>query len=141
MKKQRKPEQFIQQPGYPGGSSAIKQVIRENLRYPKDALDQQIEGTVKVDFDYDGSGRIIKTHVRQGLGHGCDEEAERVVRLLRFNKSNHRGKRVVFHTSINIHFRLPKRVQPNPTYQYTLTVKETTKAATPNTYTYTIKRS
>lgn len=142
MKKHRKPEQFIQQPGYPGGQEAIKKVVRENLRYPKEALKAKIEGTVKVDFDYDESGRVIKTSVKQGLGYGCDEEAQRVVKLLRFNKSHHRGKRVTFHTSINIHFRLPKASQRQTTYQFKPTAKtESSEQAKSVTYTYTIKRS
>lgn len=119
MKKHRKPEQFIQAPGYPGGQEAIKEVIRKNLRYPKEAAEAGIEGIVKVDFDYDASGKVIKTTVRKGLGYGCDEEAQRVVKLLRFNRSHHRGKQVVFHSSINIKFKQPPKKPAGFSYTYT----------------------
>lgn len=152
MKKSRKPEQFIRNPGYPGGREALTAFIKANIRYPESAIPHQTAGTVVVDFDYDESGKIVKAAVRKGIGHGCDEEALRVVKLLRFNSSKHRGIRVTFHSYVNIPFAPPP--QPNkaeapekaPTTSMTYTYLPAAKpapeaaAAKPNTYTYTLKK-
>lgn len=87
--------------------------IKENLRYPKKAAENMIQGTVAVDFDYNHKGKVTKATIKSSLGSGCDEEAIRIVKLLRFNNSKNRGVKVTFHKSINIHFKL--KPQPNPT--------------------------
>ncbi|HRZ78028.1 MAG TPA: hypothetical protein P5248_11710, partial [Bacteroidales bacterium] len=51
----------------------------------------------------------------RGLGHGCDEEALRLVRLLRYGKAKNRGLRVKASMSTRIHFKLPPR--PAITYE------------------------
>jgi hypothetical protein len=45
--------------------------------------------------------------IQKGLGYGCDEEAVRVIGLLRFEKVKNRGVRVKMTTKTTIHFRLP----------------------------------
>ena len=46
------------------------------------------------------------------LGHGCDEEAIRVIKLLEFEVPKSRGLRLTFHKEIHIHFRMPKTTTP-----------------------------
>jgi len=106
MKKKRRPEQFIKTPAYPGGAEAMSEFIRKNLRYPKEALEKKIEGTVQVAFSFNENGRVIKTRIEHGIGYGCDEEAERIVRLFRYPKMKNKGVRVTYHNKVNIHFRL-----------------------------------
>jgi len=108
---------------------------RKNLRYPEDAMQQRIEGTVAVEIDIDVFGAVTSAKVKHGIGHGCDEEAIRLVKLLKFQKKKYQGLFVTFHKTINIHFRLhdaSKQIQLS--YQY----KEKTPG---NTFTYTIKNS
>lgn len=106
MRKPKQPKHFIKIPGYPGGNTALDKFIKDNLRYPKEALEKKLEGTVAVDFDFNHKGKVTKATIKSPLGHGCDEEAIRIVKLLRFNNSKNRGVKVTFHKSINIHFRL-----------------------------------
>lgn len=129
MKKERKPESFLRKPSYKGGPAAMRKFIGENLRYPAGAKAQQIEGTVRLRMDISHQGKVIGTKILSSLGHGCDEEAERVVKLLKFEVPKLRKIRATFHKKINIHFRLPKAKdikQPNaPTQvQYTMTAKK-----------------
>ncbi|REJ83738.1 MAG: energy transducer TonB [Bacteroidetes bacterium] len=105
-KKDRKPESFITQPKFPGGNKAMDQFVSSNLRYPEEAIENKVEGTVAVDFDIDVFGNVIEAKIKHGIGYGCDEEALRLVKLLKFEKKKYQGMRVVFHRSINIHFRL-----------------------------------
>ena len=105
MKKDINSKHFIQQPLYPGGDKAMTEFIYKNLRYPKDAMDNKVEGTVYIEYDIDYKGKVIETRVLQGLGFGCDEEASRVVKLLKFDVGKNRGMKVVFHKKARINFR------------------------------------
>lgn len=98
----------------------MSKFIRENLRYPKEALEKGIEGTVVVEFDYNEDGKVLRTRVKKGLGHGCDEEAQRIVKMLRFRKVRQRKMRVTYHSTINIHFRLPKKPAAATSFHYNL---------------------
>jgi len=125
MKKKAKPESFIRQPKYPGGKKALDEFIRTNLRYPEEALKDRIEGSVTVKYDVNAFGNISDAVVAHGIGYGCDEEALRLVKLLRYEKKKYRGLRVTFHQTIVIHFHLPAgRIKPQQQeikiqYQYT----------------------
>lgn len=126
MKKERKPEEFIHHPGYPGGTEALREFIRRNLRYPAEALKNKVEGTVAVTYQIDYKGNVIDAKIKSGIGYGCDEEAVRVVKLLKFAVAKHHKLRVTFHRTINIHFRLPKpkRRQVHLAYDYVEKKKE-----------------
>jgi len=128
----RKPESFIQQPVYPGGNKAMDEFIKKNLQYPEEAMQQKIEGTVAVELDIDVFGTISSAKVKHGIGHGCDEEAIRLVKLLKFQKKKYKGLFVMFHKTINIHFRLHEASKP---VQFSYQYKEKPSG---NTFNYTI---
>ena len=107
MKKKTKPESFIQKPKYPGGKKALDDFIRTNMRYPEEALQQRVEGSVTVRYDTNVFGAVADAKVIHGIGYGCDEEAVRLVKLLRYEKKKYRGLRVIHHQTIHIHFLLP----------------------------------
>ena len=108
MKKNRKPVDFLNEPHYKGGQKAIDEFVRKRLEYPKEAIDNKIEGDVEIRYDINHKGKVIKTEIVKGIGHGCDQEAQRIVGLLRFDVHVPRGIRATFHRNIKIHFRLPK---------------------------------
>ncbi len=108
MKKETKDKHFIKKPEYVGGAKAMKQFIKENLKYPKEALKNKIEGTVSIDYKVDNQGKVMSAKVISGLGYGCDEEALRLVKSLKFSTARNRKMRVTFNKKIQIHFRLPK---------------------------------
>ena len=113
----------------------MDEFIKKNMRYPEEAMQKRIEGTVAVEMDIDVFGNVSNAKVKHGLGHGCDEEAIRLVMLLKFQKKKYQGLFVTFHKTINIHFRLHDASNPvQMSYQY----KEK-KSGT--TYNYTIKNS
>lgn len=153
MKKERRDKNFIKKPIYPGGPAAMRTFIKENLKYPKTALEKKIEGTVSLKYTIDHNGKVIDTHIIAGIGHGCDEEAARLARLLKFEVPKTRGVKVQFHKDLHVHFRLPKvkqspQQQVTTQYVYTTTPKSNTKpepAKEPAkkpvvTYTITINR-
>ncbi len=151
-KPSRKPNSFLNKPIYEGGIKAMRELIKANLKYPKEAIQEKVEGSVKIRYDIDYKGNVIKTKVIKGLGHGCDEEAQRLVRLFKFKIDKTRKVRVIFHKNIQINFKLPKAKpkpakspsKPNMSIQYKVTQKPT--ANTPreakkeggSSYSYTI---
>ncbi len=120
MKKERKDRHFIKKPRYPGGPKALKAFVSKHLRYPEEARKRGIQGTVTVRYTINQKGQVVHARVIAGLGHGCDEEAIRVVRLLRFDvPKNH--VRVLFHKTIHIHFQPGKPAGVSTTVHYEIT--------------------
>ncbi len=122
MEREKKDKDFVHQPEYPGGPRAMSQFIYSQLRYPPEALAAGIAGRVVVDCDINDKGEVVAARVLKGLGYGCDEEAVRVVRLLRFRVKRTRGVRVLYHKKIHIEFKRPKPQPAVPPAQ-TMTVQ------------------
>lgn len=111
-----KTKKFLELPRYGGGKEELKKFIAANLRYPKAALEARIEGKVLVAYEIDDNGFVHNPRVVKGIGYGCDEEAVRVVSLLRYKKVKNRGVRVRVNAKTHIIFTLPKT-----SISYTLT--------------------
>jgi TonB family protein len=143
MSDHHKKRKFLNLPKYPGGSSAFKEFISQRLQYPAKALEARIEGSVIVEYDIGDNGIVEHPRILKGIGHGCDEEALRVVGLLEFEKVRNRGVRVRMTTKTTIHFRLPAG---GFTISYSVAEEKTTpgaeqtkpEAPKPVTYEYTI---
>jgi TonB family protein len=108
-KKPRK--EFLKLPVYPGGKKAFDLFIRENLKYPLEALENQIEGDVYITYEVSDNGVVLNPVVRHGIGHGCDEEALRLIGILKFPKTTNRGVRVKSRFNTRIPFRIIKQEQ------------------------------
>lgn len=69
-------------PMFPGGTTAMMSYLISKMRYPVDARNNNIHGTVYISFVVDKDGNIDDAKVMRGIGGGCDEEALRVVRAM-----------------------------------------------------------
>jgi len=142
-KNKSKKKKFIQTPHYPGGLEAYKKFIQDNLKYPQQALENHIEGFVHLKYVVDNTGSVIDVKLIKGLGHGCDEEAVRLISLLKYEKVKNRGLRVKTSMRTRIRFSLPKKTSIK--YELGREEKEKTskndenKKDKGNTYSYTIK--
>lgn len=134
MKKEKKDKHFIKKPYYPGGLEAMKAFIATVLSYPPEAQKHQIEGVVLVKYTVNQLGAVVQAKVIHRLGYGCDEEAERIVRLLQFKVPKNRAKKLLFHKSINIHFKL----NAVPTLQYVYTSSENENSTDTGGYNYVV---
>ena len=72
----------VKMPVYPTGTDEMKRFIEMFLIYPKDALQNKIEGRVVVRFIVSKEGNINKITVVRGLSPSCDKEAIRVVSIM-----------------------------------------------------------
>lgn len=77
------------------------------VHYPEEALQEEVEGVVIVQFIVGERGDVIKPRVVQGLGFGCDEEAIKAVRRLSFKAGTKNGKPVPVNYTLPVYFILP----------------------------------
>ena len=139
MNDNHKEKQFIKKPEYPGGKTALTKYINENLQYPADALEQKVEGIVRVWYEVNDNGEVEDAKIVRSLSPSCDKEALRLVRSLRYNRPKNHNLRVKSSFHINIHFHL-KEVTQQLAYSYTPTPeKKPEKPQQPQiVYSYTI---
>jgi TonB family protein len=93
-----------------GGRTAFKKYIETNLHYPEQALENNVEGKVTVQFTVDATGGLTNFKVVKGIGHGCDEE---VIRLItqgpKWNPTRKDDEPIVGRMKVRVRFRLPKK--------------------------------
>ncbi len=75
------PEQF---PIYPEGNYAMEDYIKENLEYPRQAQLSNIQGTVILRFVVEPNGLITNIGVENSIGGGCDQEALRLLQMIKW---------------------------------------------------------
>lgn len=63
----------------PTDSVVLKSLSYSTVGYPKEALENGIEGTVYVAFDIDSTCAIVNVRILRGIGYGCDEQALEVI--------------------------------------------------------------
>jgi len=95
-------------PVYSGGNTAISDYISNNIEYPQDAIDNNVGGTVNVQFGIDENGKITNAKaIGTKLGYGLDEEAVRVVsKMPKWNPGTVKGKNVKTWMIIPITYRI-----------------------------------
>jgi periplasmic protein TonB len=96
-----------QAPEFVNGLSAMYQFLKNNMKYPAVARENNIEGTVYVGFVVGKDGTIRDVKVKRGIGGGCNEEAIRVVELMpKWNPGKQNGRAVTVAFTIPIKFKL-----------------------------------
>ena len=69
-------------PEFPGGEKAMMQWISQNMQYPKNAVDGNIEGRVIVSFIVEKDGSISNVEVKESVHELLDKEALRVINAM-----------------------------------------------------------
>ena len=113
-----KSTKFLTRAEYPGGKTALSKYIKENLRYPKEALSKNIQGKVFLKYEVNEKGIIHGVFIINSLGYGCDEEAIRLVKTLKYPEIKNRGIKVNTKFKIKINFELPKNESIRFNYVY-----------------------
>lgn len=84
-----------QMPEFPGGEQMLFAFLRDNMKYPVFARENQIEGRVVMQFIVSKEGVIQDVKVLKGIGGGCDQEALRVVKSMPvWRPGKHNGREV-----------------------------------------------
>jgi protein TonB len=69
-------------PEYPGGQNALLRYVGENINYPSDARNNNIEGKVVLKFVVNTDGSVDRIEILRSIDPSLDEEAIRVVKTL-----------------------------------------------------------
>lgn len=70
-----------EQPEFPGGYDSMMVFIRRNLRYPAEARQKGLEGTVYTTFIVEKDGSVTDVKTIRGISPDTDAEAARVIQL------------------------------------------------------------
>ena len=87
------------------------QYLYANLKYPKEAKKNKVQGTCIVSFNIEPDGTLQNIKVTRDIGSGCGEEAYRVVNSMndlpeRWTPGMQRGKKVAVHFTLPVRFKL-----------------------------------
>jgi len=93
-----------------GGRAAYKQYLETSMRYPEEALQNEIEGKVTIQFTVEPTGQLTDFKVLKGLGYGCDEEVIRLIkRGPKWIPTKKDDEAVKDRVKVRLRFRLPKK--------------------------------
>ncbi len=94
-------------PAYPSGDNALIQWISNEMTYPKEAKKKRIEGVVYVNYVVGVDGSIDSVSVLRSVHPLLDEEAVRVISLIKgYTPGYQRGKPVRVQFTIPLRFKL-----------------------------------
>lgn len=93
---------------FPGGTMALMSFLSQNIKYPQEAKDNNIQGRVLVTFTVQPDGKVTDAHVENPVNPLLDAEAIRVVSLMpAFNPAlKADGTPVSVTTAVPVNFRL-----------------------------------
>ena len=94
-------------PQYPGGQIAMMKYIMENIKYPKQAMKEGIQGRVTVSFIVEKDGRVSNVRLLRSVQPSLDKEAIRVVKSMpKWTPGKHNGKPVRVRFNLPVMFKL-----------------------------------
>jgi TonB family protein len=94
------------QPTPKGGIEAFYKFVGKELRYPEQAERLGVEGRVFVQFIVDERGLTSEVKTVKGVGAGLDGEAERVIKLSKWEPGTQKGKAVKVRMIMPVSFKL-----------------------------------
>jgi TonB family protein len=94
-------------PDYPGGFEKMNKFIAKNLKYPKDAITNNIEGRVIAEFIVEKDGSLSNIKIAKDIGYG--EELVRVIKKMpHWKPGTQKGKAVRVKMKLPVTFTIPK---------------------------------
>ena len=95
-------DQVEEMPEFPGGMPALIEFLQTNIKYPKDAIKQDVGGRVMVMFVVETDGSISNVRVARKVFPSLDKEAVRVVKAMpKWKPGKEKGR------PVRVNFTLP----------------------------------
>ena len=97
---------FVERPPqFPGGPEALKQYIRKNLKYPADAINRKVQGTVVLSFIIEKDGSIKRVIITKNVDPVLDFEAVRIIASMpQWQPASSKGKAIASMIVLPINF-------------------------------------
>jgi TonB family protein len=84
-----------------------QEFFKQNMQYPKNSKDNNIEGTVYINFEISDDGKVSNINVFGSLNEECDAEAVRLVKNMpKWNPAMKNNKPTKVRYNLPIHFNL-----------------------------------
>ena len=115
-----------EQPSYQGGMDAFYKYVIGEIKYPLQARNSGVEGTVQVQFVIERNGSISNAIAKSSIGLECDQEAIRVIESAPdFIAGSQRGRTVRTTMALPITFKLnQEKRNPDNSIQGTIIAGE-----------------
>jgi len=98
---------FPQQAPKPvGGYDSLYLFFSKQMKYPRAATRNEIQGRVFVEFVINKKGLPADVKILKGIGYGCDEEAARVIALTKWEPGKQRGIPVKVKMVLPVQFKI-----------------------------------
>lgn len=92
-----------------GGRKEYKKYLEKSLIYPQQAIENNVEGKVTVQFTIEPTGQLTDFRVTKSLGHGCDDEVVRLIKQgPRWSPTKRNTEPVRGKVKVKMKFQLPK---------------------------------
>ena len=96
-------------PEFPGGMPAMIEFLNTNIKYPKDAIKQEVGGRVMVMFVVETDGSLSNVRVARKVFPSLDNEAVRVVKLMpKWKPGKEKGRPVRVNFTLPVVFSVKK---------------------------------
>nr|NQU90674.1 energy transducer TonB [Bacteroidota bacterium] len=93
-------------PQYDNRDMSFNQFLLSNLAYPQSAQKQGISGTVEMFFVVEPTGRISNVKILKPVGAGCNQEAFRLLKMLKWMPGIKDGQAVRTMMTLSITFNM-----------------------------------
>lgn len=94
-------------PQFPGGMEAMMEFVKNNVKYPVDAIGKKIQGRVVVSLVVKKDGSIDNVKLVRSIYPSLDEEAIRVIKMMpKWIPGTQKGKAVNVKYCVPVSFRL-----------------------------------
>lgn len=94
-------------PEFPGGTTALLEYLRKNIKYPAICRENNVQGRVLITFIVDKDGSIKDAEVVKVVNPYLDKEALRVINNMpKWTPGKQRGKAVRVKYTVPVNFRL-----------------------------------
>lgn len=92
---------------FKGGADAMQKFINKHVKYPQEAIEQNIQGRVYLSFVVDAKGRIRDVEVDRGVHPSLDDAAVDVIEAMpKWKPGEMNGKKVATRVRVPINFTL-----------------------------------
>lgn len=99
-------------PRFPGGQNALMRYLSLNLRYPYEAMENGVQGSVLVQFVVCEDGSLCNEQFMKTLGSGCEQEVLRVLRSMPpWEPGTVEGKPVKTYFRLPVTFRFAEEIE------------------------------
>lgn len=94
-------------PEFPGGTAALLEYLRKNIKYPAVCRENNIQGRVLIQFVVNKDGSIVDPEVVKSVNPYLDKEALRVISTMpKWTPGKQRGKPVRVKFTVPVNFKL-----------------------------------